>query len=106
MIKDDIHSLPDDPAILRQMLTQQYQQIQLLQTENELKSRENDTLNATIESNAQAVQTLQDTIKSNAQKIDTLQTTVELHVQTIAWTSPRKVDTQMLEITCLFVHPN
>ena len=56
MIKDDIHSLPDDPAILRQMLIQQYQQIQLLQTENELKSR----------------------------KIDTLQTTVELHVQTIA----------------------
>ena len=84
MIKDDNHSLPDDPAILRQMLIQQYQQIQLLQTENELKSREIDTLNATIESNAQAVQTLQDTIKSNAQKIDTLQTTVELHVQTIA----------------------
>jgi hypothetical protein len=35
MIKDDNHSLPDDPAILSQMLIQRDQQIQLLQTEPE-----------------------------------------------------------------------
>ena len=49
MIKDDNYSLPDDPAILRQMLIQRDQIIQLLQTENELKSRENDTLKNTVE---------------------------------------------------------
>jgi transposase len=91
MIKDDNHSLPDDPAILRQMLIQQYQQIQLqigiisdLKSQHELQLKRNDELQSAIELKAHAVQTLQDTIKSNAQKIDTLQTTVELHVQTIA----------------------
>jgi len=55
MIKDDIHSLPDDPAILRQMLIQRDQHIQLLQTENELKSRENHKLKNTVELHLQTI---------------------------------------------------